>query len=255
MAKVGFKRERIRKLLSPRSRFFIFSILLPVALLGAFIVLMINHSGEAKSNIISAKFADSTSTTSTSQSSTTQTTLPQKSGFNSYNSSTYGFGFYVQSSQGGNNYAIKNLSSDKVVIYNTKDQSTPVYMQVFQKATGDTIQQAIAKAVLTGYNSQDCPISVGNFTSLTSLPSNIQTAQMNYNTTNKPSYGAGIGDISKCPHQYTVDESFPIFMTNSNHPNLLYFFFNGQIAIAGDTDNKGNLLPWSDAFILENETR
>ena len=182
----------------------------------------------------------SSPTQTTTSTPTPVPTLPPKAGFQSYTSSQYGFGFYVQTIQGGNTYSIKEVSSNKVEVYNTKDLQTPVYMQVFQKAQGDTIQQSITKAVLTGYNASDCPITLTNVTGYKNLPQSYQTAQLSYSNPN--------GSLSKCPTPYAANDSAPYFLVDSNHPTLLFFFYGGQIAIIGGTDSIGNSIAWSDTL-------
>ena len=172
--------------------------------------------------------------------------LPAKAGLSGYVSQTNKFGFYFTPKQGGASYAVKE-NGNKISIYNIQTNQTPVFMEVFQKIATDTIQQAITKAVLNGYNLQDCPIMLGNYTGHT-LSKTIQTAQINYAASNRPTYGAGIGDITKCPHTYTVDDDAPYFLVDSTHPNELLFFYNGQIGISAGANQNGNPVLWSDTF-------
>lgn len=140
----------------------------------------------------------------------------------SYTSTTGSIKFSYNSSQFG-----ISENGDKIIISPLSNPQITQWVEVLPKSAGDTIQQAITKDVLAGYNPTDCPI-VSALTDGYQYASNFQSASIVYNTNNVDQYGNVI-NLDKCPVQYTnQSESRLYFLVDANHPDkLLFFHLNG----------------------------
>lgn len=112
----------------------------------------------------------------------------------------------------------------RVYVYNTNFPYTQgAFVELFPKASQDTLAQAITKAVLGGYNPADCPIGPAH-TIAGTIPAAAQTASITYSATNQYTTAPGPIDPSKCPQDYTTVEGPSYFIVYPNHPDKLVFF-------------------------------
>lgn len=80
----------------------------------------------------------------------------------------------------------------------TDPQNSGLYIDIFSISPTNSIQTAITKTILSGYNPSDCPITVST-QPMSGYPSTFQTAVLNYASNNQTVSGVGGLDPSKCP--------------------------------------------------------
>ena len=141
---------------------------------------------------------------------------------------------------------------DKVYVYasNTKPLDGQ-YIQVFKKDPIDTLDEAIAKSILTGYSKTSCIIK--------DEPDNPSGSKLtrpaNYTFARMTVPEEGTGDLptmsaaaEKCPHPYTAIGGLAFFLADSDHPDKFAFISIGQYGLNGDTDKNG----WQDTIKFTN---
>lgn len=119
---------------------------------------------------------------------------------------------------------LTKTDGNRIYVYPSylSDYKESSFIELFPKNPNDTIQVAIQKAVLTGYNASDCPI--GDAYTNNTLPSGVEAATIRYNANNLYKMVPDPIDTSKCPQDYTASEGAKYFAVFPNHPDLLVFF-------------------------------
>lgn len=149
-------------------------------------------------------------------------------------SSSFGIMFQYAPHQGGDTIATK-VDGNKIYVYDVRFPYVQgEYIQVFKKDSKLTLQQAITKIILVGYNTSHCLIGPARQDSFL-YPSNYQTASIQYSGT---SNGWTVSNTNTCPSSYLADNSIAFFLMDTQHPDKLLFFSIGQFPIDASTDPK-----------------
>jgi hypothetical protein len=207
-------------------------------------------SSHVPAHNLEAAVSNNTASSTQGVETTPLTSLPSKKGYNAYSSSTNKIGFYYIPKDGNANYSVKE-QGNQITLYDTNNPANFQFAQVFQKNPTDSIQTAITKAVLSGYNPTDCPISaipgIDGFTS-----PNFQTAVIKWDANNGTPGEFGVADYSKCPGTYVQYTNVRFFLTDSNHPSVLLFFDIAPYPVSGGTDSMGKNLNWDQTLTFLN---
>jgi hypothetical protein len=160
------------------------------------------------------------------------------------------FDYISQVNNGGaETNIIANEQGNKITIYPENSPNTYDYVQVFSKNPTDTLEQAITKSILKGFNPTDCPIGVAYGFGNNKFSSSTQTASIQYNSNNEhPESGYPV-DATKCPSEYTAVETARFFLMDKNHPDRFVFILDG-IALRSGVDSSGKIKGWEDTFNL-----
>jgi hypothetical protein len=160
------------------------------------------------------------------------------------------FDYINQMNNGGaETNVIANEQGNKIVIYPENSPNAYDYAQVFSKNPNDTLDQAITKTILKGYNPNDCPIGVAYGFGNNKFSSNVQTASIRYNANNEYQQSGYPVDSSKCPSEYTAVETARFFLMDKNHPDRFVFVLDG-IPFRSGVDSSGRIKGWEDTFNL-----
>lgn len=103
------------------------------------------------------------------------------------------------------------------------------FVEVFPKDPQDTIELAISKAVLEGFDSQDCPINVIKYPTTAALYDPYrQQATIRYHSKYLLDGSFAPRDPGKCPATYAPINWLAYFMVDSRQPEKLLFINVGQ---------------------------
>jgi hypothetical protein len=162
-----------------------------------------------------------TPSTTISQTPTTTPTISDSNGIETYSDAKVTFHHLVKDNY--YTYGTK-VDGNRIYVYPTYLSSYKLgsFIELFKKDPNDTIQQAIQKNVLTGYNIADCPI--GDPYTVGQLPSNMTGATIRYNANNLMLGAPEPKDETKCPYDYTATEGAKYFAVDTKHPDLLIFY-------------------------------
>ncbi len=163
-----------------------------------------------------------------------------------YTSQVLGISFMYLPHQGGETVGTFE-SGDKVYVFAGNTPPTQgQWVQVFQKAANDSLEDAIKKTLMKNYSPQDCLV--------------VKTSNPVGGQTNPPSYVFAKIDVphlaneplptltakaQKCPQPYTAFGGIAYFMQDTNHPDRFLFFSIGQYAILS-----ANNQPWQNSIKL-----
>lgn len=109
------------------------------------------------------------------------------------------------------------------------------FVEVFSKNPSDSLEQAIQKAVMQGYSTQNCQIVSANPpTNYNSVNPTFQYARIE--VTGSDTLGLGDREYKAqhdCPGKYTTVNATMYFTMDTQHPSKLLFFSLGQDNFGG----------------------
>lgn len=165
-----------------------------------------------------------------------------------FTSQKLGISFQYQEKYQGSNETISAKEvGNKVYVYSSvlkPDQGQ--YVEVFDKAPGDSLVEAISKTIMTGYAQSDCPIKTGSSNYSGSgyvLPPSYTTATIGLPQAATDDMEHIQPYLDKCPKQYISFGGLAYFLADQNHPDKFIFFSIGQYAL-----NAGDNITWEDTF-------
>jgi hypothetical protein len=152
------------------------------------------------------------------------------------------------------------VSGDKVYVYYTDQAADGQYVQVFRKAPGDSLMQAIQKQILQGYDPNNCLVRKLSIPDDQYVPPNTYVFGMIL-TPVLPTVSASDDDIAthsaqvqKCPQPFTMFNGAAYFMEDTRHPDRFFFFKIGQYWIYSNGPSEyGD--PWQDTLRVIDATK
>lgn len=141
---------------------------------------------------------------------------------------------YLEKQQTPGTIGAKQVGN-KVYVYDIShppDQGQ--YVEVFTKATSDSLKEALTKQFLKGYPTADCfAEKINDPVAKQKNPASFIFAHITF----PRSPNDGMEEIStkadKCPKSYTETNGIAYFLMDSKHPTQFVFFSIGQYAIDG----------------------
>src|SRR5579859_3697871 len=149
------------------------------------------------------------------------------------------------------------VQGNRVYVYDADDVvDDGQYVQVFHKAPGDTLAQAIRQQILAGYDPHDCALAALNQVDDSGAP---RPPSVTYAVImpNVPPTVSVLDDIvatemaqaTKCPPVYTQAGGSAYFMEDTRHPDRFFFFKIGQYWIYSASPGPFQYgPPWQDTL-------
>lgn len=150
-----------------------------------------------------------------------------KDGINYYADTRMNFTFFpTDPSQHNTNLQVTLVGNRIYLTHENQDYHGAPFIELFAKNPTDTIQQAIQKTVLAGYNLADCPIGPAaaprGFVPVGWSAASITYAQLNgYLGDAAPTNF----DPSKCPEDYVSSSTVSYFEVDPAHPDVLIYLW------------------------------
>lgn len=159
-------------------------------------------------------------------------------GENIYTSSVLGISF-VYPKQNGNNKIFVFAEGNKIcVTYNASDQNCKMgqFVEVFEKGTNETIQEAIQTQFLKDKDLSKCRVTL---LTKTNYPANFVKAEITFDINGDMEQ---MWEMTKyCSQDYGMTNGMRYFLMDKNHPTKLMFFSIGQYVISNDDGT-----PWQE---------
>jgi len=177
-------------------------------------------------------------------------------GIVTFTSTTLGLQFSYQPRQGDMRVRTQ-VQGNRVYVYDADGViDDGQYVQVFHKAPGDTLAQAIRQQILAGYDPHDCALAALNQVDDSGAP---RPPSVTYAVImpNVPPTVSVLDDIvatemaqaTKCPPVYTQAGGSAYFMEDTRHPDRFFFFKIGQYWIYSASPGPFQYgPPWQDTL-------
>lgn len=187
--------------------------------------------------------ATPTLTATLSPTSTPSPTTQANPNVKTYTSSALGISFnYAAKTDDSNNYPIEVKEiGKKIYVYmktNYSDYTAGQYVEVFTKNKSDSLDEALNKTILNGYDPNKCILSpYGN------KDDSIAVRQIRVPSSADDDLETITEKAKSCPSPYTATNGIVYFLMNNNHPDKFIFLSIGQYSISS-----GGNLNWQDTI-------
>ena len=172
----------------------------------------------------------------------------KEAGTKTYYSDVLGVGFTYVSTQTDGRVVTVTEKGSKIYVHNVGEEpSSGQSIEVFEKEGSDTLEEAIQKRFLTGYDKDMCFVKIYDTNDL-GLPTYV-SAGISFPSTNNPE-APWWENGEKCPQPYSETNGAQYFLANNDVSGKFLFVKIGQDSISSDgtpqTDKGG--FNWSHSI-------
>lgn len=178
---------------------------------------------------------------------------PQDPNIKTYTSAKLGVTFrYQEKNETVPDKVLVKEAGNKIYVYTdsswqkdeTKKMEAGQFVEVFPKSAQDSLDEAIKKSILQGYNPGDCFVVDGSKNITNAIgKSHFIAREISYPKSNDPNDPLSIGNFNKCPGAYSQTNGMRFFLADTQHQTKYLFFSIGQYAISADGG-----LTWQDTI-------